>query len=266
MSKVIDLTGQKFGRLTVISRAESKNKRARWNCLCECGNKTIVYGQHLKKGSTSSCGCFARQQSANRLKDKVIDLTAKKFGRLTVVSRTENKGPYVYWKCLCDCGKATVVAGSRLRSGKTKSCGCLQKTHNFKNGLSRTRLYRIYNCMKNRCYDPNHDNYKHYGGRGIKVCDEWLDKENGFIKFYNWAMANGYADNLSIDKIDNDKGYSPDNCRWATVEQQTNNRRSSKPFEWNGVTYASCAEASRQLGVPRYTLRKIKSRLSAKNI
>lgn len=168
---------------------------------------------------------------------KLIDLTGQRFGQLTVLERAENgnhKQPR--WKCRCDCGKETIVFGHLLRNGNTKSCGCfsrelhgtLMKRSNLRHGDcsgAETRLYRIWGGMKNRCYNSHQINYKHYGGRGIAVCEEWL---HDFTAFRDWAMSHGYRDDLTIDRIDNDKGYSPDNCRWVTMSEQRKNQRPRK--------------------------------------
>ena len=198
---------------------------------------------------------------------KFIDLTGQKFGRLTVIKRVKkHEDSRTLWQCCCCCGNTTIVDARHLKNGHTQSCGCLKKDFcqetlvrfggvNKKHGLHGSRLYRILDGMKQRCYNTNDDSYKHYGGRGITICAEWLDKENGFMNFYNWAMANGYNDTLSIDRIDNDKGYSADNCRWATKQEQTDNRRCVKTFTYKGVTYKSVAEASRQLGITESALK-----------
>lgn len=160
---------------------------------------------------------------------KYEDLTGRRFGMLTVISRADNRGTQVMWNCLCDCGSISIACGNNLRRGSTRSCGCQCKKH----GKKGTRLYSIWGGMKARCYRPTHMWYKRYGGRGIRVCDEW---KNDFQAFYEWAMANGYSDELTLDRIDINKGYSPDNCRWATQITQKNNRSNNVLIEINGKT------------------------------
>ena len=164
---------------------------------------------------------------------KIIDLTGLRFGRLTAVKHMgkDKSGKNTLWFCTCDCGGCTTTTTTKLRSGHTKSCGCLKlecgKATRFpqKHGLRSTRLYRIWCGMKSRCHNPNAPKYHLYGGRGIKVCDEWF---SNFLAFYDWANLNGYSDDLSIDRIDCDGNYEPCNCRWATITEQNRNRRSCK--------------------------------------
>ena len=125
------------------------------------------------------------------------------------------------------------MLGNYLRSGITKSCGCLLHEHNKTHGLSNTDLYRIYCGMKSRCYNKNNKKYKNYGGRGIKICDEWV---NDFSTFYKWAISNGYEKGLSIDRIDVDGNYEPSNCRWANNDIQSHNKRLDKLYTYNGKT------------------------------
>lgn len=161
------------------------------------------------------------------------DLTGMRFGYLTVLSKDESlkykHQTHTTWLCLCDCGNTTIVRGYCLRNGHTQSCGCLGREKRLKSatkhGQSETRLYAIWHAMKQRCFNPNHKNYVDYGGRGIKVCEEW---KNDFQAFYDWAMANGYEESLSIDRINNDGNYEPQNCRWVTMKEQCNNRRPRK--------------------------------------
>ena len=164
----------------------------------------------------------------------LIDLTGKKFGRLTIIERFANASHEAVWVCKCDCGKITHVRGTELRTGKTKSCGCFKVDRSTKHRKCGTRLYNIWAGMKRRCSNPNEPAYDRYGGRGISVCEEWLQD---FQSFYDWAMMNGYADDLTIDRKDNDKGYSPDNCRWATDKEQANNKRNNRLITFNGETH-----------------------------
>jgi hypothetical protein len=244
----IDMAGKRFGRLTVIKRAGlSKDRKATWLCQCECGNTKIVSGKDLRTGKTRSCGC----QSMRSL---YRDLTGERFGRLLVLMRVENsKNKKSQWLCKCDCGKEVKITVDKLNSGVTRSCGCLHnellmersRTH----GLSHTRLFSIWCGMKSRCYNSHQPRYNDYGGRGIIICDEWF---NDFKAFYDWGMANGYQDNLSIDRINNDKGYSPDNCRWADSDEQQRNKRSNIVIEHNGEN-RTLAEWCRIYGVNRTT-------------
>ena len=158
---------------------------------------------------------------------KLINLTGKRFGRLTVLEKVENKGKTTNarWLCLCDCGNTTEVLGTTLRRGESTSCGCYRaeywRERQKKHGESGTRLATEWYAMRERCR-RNIPHFKYWAGRGIKVCEEW---ENSFESFRDWALGNGYKDNLTLDRIDNDKGYSPDNCRWVTKAEQNKNRR-----------------------------------------
>lgn len=170
---------------------------------------------------------------------KIIDLTGQRYGKLTVIDRAENKSEKTRWLCKCDCGKTTVAYSNNLIRGKHTSCGCVRNERvanlNKSHGLSNTRLFRIWKDVKRRCYKDTRPCYDNYGGRGILMCEEW---KNDFQAFYEWSMANGYSDNLSIDRIDNNGNYEPLNCRWVDEKIQANNRRCIKPIEYNGEVHS----------------------------
>lgn len=152
------------------------------------------------------------------------DLSGMRFSKLVVLKLAENtKKGDSQWLCKCDCGKEKIIQTRNLKNGNTKSCGCFKVARlnkfNTKHGKTNSRLFRIWCGMKNRCYRTNEINYKNYGAKGIVVCSEWFD----FEAFYNWSMKNGYRDDLTIDRIDNDGNYEPSNCRWGDVKTQARN-------------------------------------------
>ena len=167
---------------------------------------------------------------------KFIDLTGNRYNRLMVIERAENaKGGVPVWKCLCDCGNIVLVRGNNLKSGAVQSCGCLihEPAHNRTHGLSKDPIYQRWNQMKERCYNPSCKSYADYGGRGIKMCDEWKDS---VVSFAEWAFANGYKRELTIERIDNDGDYCPSNCKWIKRSEQPRNRRLCYSITYNGKT------------------------------
>lgn len=161
------------------------------------------------------------------------DITGQKFGRLTALNFSHKMRDKSYWSCLCDCGKKKNIRADGLKNGNTRSCGCLQKEKATIHGIRYTRLYKIWKGIKQRCYNEKSTNYKNYGGRGITICYEW--KNNAEV-FYDWAIANGYEEELTIDRINNDGNYEPNNCRWTTNKEQARNKRSNINIEFQGQT------------------------------
>lgn len=170
---------------------------------------------------------------------KLIDYSGKKIGRLTVVARVgSNRQREAMWLCNCECGNETIIRGSDARTGHIKSCGCWKRENSrkmlTKHGQRRTRLYHTWCNMKRRCNNPNDIGYNLYGGRGIKVCEEW---SQDFAAFHRWAYENGYTERKTIDRIDPDGDYCPENCRWASQKEQQNNRRNNHTLSHNGETH-----------------------------
>lgn len=182
---------------------------------------------------------------------RFIDLSGERFNRLIVLCRVENsKNGQTRWKCKCDCGNETIVSSSNLKNNSVKSCGCLRYEPHNTHHLSNTKLYNIWYKMKQRCYCIEDEAYKYYGGRGIGICKEWV---NDFVCFYNWAYTNGYKKGLTIERINNEKGYSPTNCKWATAKEQANNRRSCRVYTYNGKTL-NLMQWCKELDLPYKTI------------
>lgn len=183
---------------------------------------------------------------------RLIDLTGKQFGRLTVVGKSDiQDGKGTLWDCSCSCGNVTTARSYNLLKGKTRSCGCLRGLNRKTHGMSRTRLYGVWVNMKTRCHNPNSKAYPNYGGRGIRVCDEWAEPS----EFIRWAEANGYRDNLTLDRIDNDGDYCPSNCRWVSLKTQQNNTSRNRLFTMGGKTQ-TLAEWCDETGQPYKTVYK----------
>lgn len=243
MGQFIDLTGKRFGRLTVLHiGTRTKDYRITWRCRCDCGNIVDVMRQSLIAGTTKSCGCYNTEVKHS----KYIDMSGMRFGRLTVnnegIKRPSGNNRGVVWLCKCDCGNEVWVNGIDLRQGNTRSCGCLHVdqlknidrtkiSHAKHGGIDKhgnaERLYSVWKGMKNRCYCKNLDVYKYYGKRGIEVCAEW---KNDYAAFRKWALENGYDENAphgkcTIDRIDNNGNYEPNNCRFVSMAVQNMNKR-----------------------------------------
>ena len=247
MGQFQDLTGRRFGRWVVLERGPDHitsggNKFTTWKCKCDCGNISNVIAGRLLSGRSLSCGCL-QQDIASRH----MDLSGNKYGKLTVMKLDLNNTKRIHYLCRCDCGKIISVRADSLKSGAIKSCGCLSKERAREQGLKNTkhggnrrlgskeerRLYGIWSGMKSRCRNMKEKSYKNYGGRGIDYCEEW----NEFAPFQQWALSNGYANNLTLDRIDNNEGYNPDNCRWVDYTAQNNNRTNSIHLVIDGIDH-----------------------------
>ena len=186
------------------------------------------------------------------------DLKGKRFGRLTVIKylykkeriiKGKRNGYFYYYLCKCDCGKEKIVNDKNLLRGATKSCGCFalekRKSSHITHNMTGTRLYKVWEAMKRRCYSPKCKSYKDYGARGITVCEEWKTDAKAF---FDWALVNGYADNLTIDRIDNNGNYCPENCRFITRRENSINRRSTVWCMYEGCLYVQC-DLKKKLGI-----------------
>lgn len=179
----------------------------------------------------------------------VKNLKGQIFKHLKVKERAgSDKRGHALWLCECDCGNTKIIPSHKLLEGQALSCGCMQ--HKYGHGMTDTSIYAVWCTMKARCNNPNSLKYHLYGGRGISVCDEW---QHNFQTFYDWAMANGYKDGLSIDRINVNGNYEPSNCRWATVKEQANNRRTNTFVSFKGETH-TVSEWSEILGISRIAL------------
>ena len=249
MSKFIDMTGQRCGKLVVIERIEdnvlpSGYRNVMWKCKCHCGNTRIVSGKKLRKWENPSCGCDRRQnfdERGHQIKGKpIVDYTGKRFGRLTVLGLDKIENGISWWRVKCDCGTIKSVRGNTLPI--LKSCGCQKREQDLLNigvtkenhhNLSKHPAFGIWNAMINRCENPKADHFDDYGGRGIKVCEEWHDPR----KFIRWAEENGFeaGKNFSIERKDVDGNYCPENCCWIDRKYQQRNTRKTRRLKINGV-------------------------------
>lgn len=255
MGNFIDLTGRRFGKLTVTNRLPNHvtsggQTKVMYLCKCDCGNERIVQAGKLTSGVVTQCtDCHVAHFD---------DLTGQRFGMLTALERVGERRGRALWKCKCDCGNVVERTHDLLRHSKVEmpNCGCvngrkIEDGHSFIHRMSSTRIYETYHRMISRCNNENHSDYKDYGGRGIAVCDDWQGNY-GFINFYNWAIHSGYDEKLSIDRIDVNGNYCPENCRWADDITQANNKRNNHILFYDGKTQ-TIAEWAREYGIS-YTM------------
>lgn len=238
MSKLVDLTGKRYGRLVVQGIHDKKSGQIRWDCLCDCGNVIPVYKNTLLRdnGTIKSCGCVYLDELKTHIGEK------KDYLEIVGVEQIGRKGRVIV-KCVC--GKNKSMQLSQFYNKNVHSCGCVgspkgKDNNRYIHGMSRTRIFGVYRDMINRCYDKSDISYENYGGRGIKVCPEWTG-EQGVENFSEWAYANGYDENAqrgkcTLDRIEVDKDYSPNNCRWVDSLTQANNKRNNNYYTIDGVT------------------------------
>ena len=249
-----NLVGQRFGKVVVLERAEdyispSGFHSVSWLCLCDCGKEFVTRASCLKNGNTTSCGCGRGR-----------DITGERFGRLVAIKKTSwnngRDGHGCKWLFQCDCGNTVEYRVQDVTCGKYVSCGCREKETQQENkykpthGASDTSLYAIWCTMKARCYNENNQKYYRYGARGIKMCNDWKDS---FESFQSWALTNGYSSVLSIDRIDNDGDYCPENCRWVNAYVQANNKSTNRYITYNSQTH-TLSEWSRIVDIPYSTI------------
>lgn len=247
--RLIKMTGEKCGKLTLLEHFIDEYGIRQWKCKCDCGKTCIVKHSLIKSQDCKSCGCLMENNLLNQ-----------KFNRLTVQEYSHtDKHHKKHYKCLCDCGKTVTVRADKLKNNHTKSCGCqkiestskLMKETKTIHGFSNTKIYQAYKNIKTRCYVESSIGFKNYGGRGIKMCEEW---KNDFMSFYNWSINNGFKEGLEIDRIDVNKDYKPSNCRWVTRETQANNKRNTIYLTYNNEV-KNLKQWSEDVGIPVRVLR-----------
>lgn len=245
-----DLLGRRFTRLVAIAPPKRGDKRSHWLCQCDCGNTCSVPRNALLSGNTKSCGCYSTYVHTTQMK------AGERYGQLTIIGPADTppnrRGQF--WLCRCDCGEVLSAHGVEIRNGvKTscKKCGRKRTSESSKkHGMTDTRLYKEWANIKSRCNGPG-DQKKQYHARGITYCKEW----ERFEPFMEWALANGYRDDLTIDRIDVNGNYCPENCRWITHAEQCGNTRRNVMVTYNGKQMcfaAAVREAGINIGTARH--------------
>lgn len=242
-----DLIGERFNKFLVIKRdGNDKRGQSTWLCKCDCGTEKVINQWDLRSGNTKSCGCC---------RYKYKDLLNQRFSRLVVVAKADtSKDGSIKWKCKCDCGGQAIARGQALRSGSTKSCGCLRRENRLSavvvHGQSESKEYHAWQSMKRRCNNVNNPAWKDYGGRGITVSEEWMQSFDNFIKDMGVAPDNSYT----LGRINNEQGYCKENCRWETRAQQAVNTRQNLFLTFEGKSL-TLAEWSRVVGILPVTIK-----------
>ena len=231
------MVGKKFNHLLFVEETTKNNKgQSMFRCLCDCGNYYVAEGYMLRNGQVKSCGCL---HDSRKVENKKSDIIGKQFGKLKVLREVGGEKTNTLFECLCDCGNLTVEKWSSLIGGK-KSCGCLHHEQllerNIIHGGTKDRLYCVWQDMKRRCYDVNARGYEYYGGRGITVCDEWI---NNYSAFKEFMLEKGYDETAkrgecTLERINVNAGYSPNNCCIVTIQKQAYNKTNSHIEEYKG--------------------------------
>lgn len=233
----IDHTGKRYGRLMVVAEAARDSRGYNWKCRCDCGNVIILPARQFAPSNlTRSCGCLQREKARETGKNTATNRVGEKTGRLTILRKVSPIRGRTAYECSCECGNVIVARGSDLHANRTQSCGCLQSNRTAEanrkrstHGLSRKgdRTYTTWRNMKERCQQASAANYHLYGGRGIQICDRWQGK-NGFINFLHdmGERPKGHT----LDRINSDGDYTPENCRWADAKTQARNRRETPEY------------------------------------
>jgi hypothetical protein len=246
MGKLINVKiGDTYSSLTIITvYPYVRNQKRRVRVRCVCGKEFDVNLTNLRQRWIGSCGC---QRHANRRVLKSDEIIGTRYGHLVVLNEVAPKGSKLerYFSCRCDCGTVKDVALRHLRYGATTSCGCYGHQGSLTHGYSKLRVYDIWKKMKDRCFCKGNPAYSSYGGRGITMCDEWRNDPASFIE---WSFSNGYTEDLTIDRIDNNGNYEPLNCRWVDMKVQSNNRRDNVYYPFNGE-YMTIPEICRYLNI-----------------
>lgn len=257
-AKTIDMTGQTFGELTVLSRAQGKTSdgRVRWSCVCSCGIAATVSGKELRSGNTKSCGHLRLGGPGPE------DFAGRRFGELVVLHRAENnRHGHAVWVCECSCGIVKPIAAQALRQGQ-QSCGHL---FGERHGHAGTPIYASWKAMITRCHKPGSGSWENYGGRGIVVCDRW---RASFVAFL--ADMGERPEGMTLGRIDNDGPYSPDNCQWESPTQQARNRRTVRLTEGGAADiranykpgrapYGNARELADKYGIGLHVVRSVAS-------
>lgn len=229
--RAIEITGQIFGRWTVLSKAESKDGSPMWVCRCLCGVIRSVAGCNLRSGHSQSCGCERIEKviasASSRSAKRPMDFTGQTFGYWCAIELAKPRGKLKYWLCQCRCGTQKEISGNSLRAGTSKSCGCLRdnllSSRQYQHGLTDHPIWSAWQHMKDRCQNPRNSKWEYYGGRGITVCERWQD----FLAFAA-DMHPTWKSGLTLDRINTNGNYEPTNCQWATRSEQMQNTRRNK--------------------------------------